>query len=76
MQYLKHSTTEDTITALSDGLTAARSLERLRQKYTQFNAGILIWLKLPSCLLKIKILLYFSNWPNEQANSYMTSLIK
>lgn len=34
MQYLKHSTTEVTMTALSDGLVAARSLDRLRQKRT------------------------------------------
>lgn len=31
MQYLKHSTTEVTITALSEGLDTARSLERLGQ---------------------------------------------
>lgn len=31
MQYLKHSTTHVTMTALSDGLFAARSLDRLRQ---------------------------------------------
>lgn len=31
MQYLKHSTTEVMMTALSDGLDAARSLDRLRQ---------------------------------------------
>lgn len=35
MQYLKHSTTEVTMTALSDGLDAARSLDRLRRKNTQ-----------------------------------------
>lgn len=35
MQYLKHSTTEVTMTALSDGLDAARSLDRLRHKNTQ-----------------------------------------
>lgn len=35
MQYLKHSTTEVTMTALSEGLDAARSLDRLRHKNTQ-----------------------------------------
>lgn len=34
MQYLKHSTTEVTITALSEGLDAARSLDRLKQTHT------------------------------------------
>lgn len=70
MQYLKHSTTDDTITALSDGLTAARSLERLKQKYRQFNAETLICLKLASCLHRFKLaifLLQLSNWANEQA---------
>lgn len=35
MQYLKHSTMEVTITALSDGLVDALSLERLRPKKTK-----------------------------------------
>lgn len=35
MQYHKHSTTEVTMTALSDGLDVARSLDRLKHKNTE-----------------------------------------
>lgn len=37
MQYLRHSTTEVTMTALSDVLVAARSLEILKNKAEIFD---------------------------------------